>query len=146
MLALIIPDTRYRLPFATKNTAALALLILVLAHPAYEAWQARSLANPYRVEPSVQQSLDWIASTPLDQEGNLPEVFVVGLWNWHAFLVPTVSGRPLTDGWHDEGAPNVELIRQLRNMAWIGGEPVDAESAGDDGVGAETQDQVNDDG
>ena len=128
LLALIIPDTRHRLPFATKNTAALALLLLVLAHPAYEAWQARNLANPYRVEPSVQQSLDWIASTPLDQEGNLPEVFGVGLWNWHAFLVPTISGRPLTDGWHDEGAPNVELIRQLRNMAW-GRDPVDAESA-----------------
>ena len=131
LLALSFLGTRRRLPFATKNTAMLALFILVLAHPTYDAWQARSLANPYRVEPSVQQSLDWLASAPFDQEGSLPEVFGVGLWNWHAFLVPTISGRPLTDGWHDEGAPNVQLIRQLRNMAWIGGDPVDADLAHD---------------
>ena len=127
LVTLSFSGTPRRLPFVTKTAAVLALLILVLAHPTSDAWRVRSLADPYRIEPAVQQSLDWLASTPLDQDGNLPEVFGVGLWNWHAFLVPAISGRPLTDGWHDEGASNVKLIRQLRNMAW-GRDPVDAES------------------
>ena len=135
LLAIRFPGTTQITRWVTRRgrhvgweiAAALTVLVVVMAHPAYDAWQARSLANPYRVEPSVQRSLDWLAATPLDQAGNPPEVFGVGLWNWHAFLVPTLSGRPLTDGWHDEGAENVELIRQLRKMAWIGGDPVDAE-------------------
>ena len=107
----------------------LSLFILVLVHPIYDAFQARKIATSYSIEPAVQQSLDWLAATPLDQDGNQPEIFGIGLWNWHAFLVPTLSDRPLTDGWHDEGAPNVELIRQLRSMSWAGGDPVDAELA-----------------
>ena len=106
------------------RSLVLAALVLVLTFPGYTAWRARSLAEPYRIQSQVQQALDWLADTPLDVEDNPPQVFGVGLWNWHSFLVPTLSDRPLIDGWHDEGAANVRLIRRLRQMAW-GQEPVD---------------------
>jgi uncharacterized membrane protein len=110
---------QFSLPSATKPIAMTAFLTLILAHPVYDAWQARDLADPYRIEASVQQSLNWFADTPLDQEGNIPEVFGVGLWNWHAFLVPTLSNRPLTDGWHDEGAANVDRRSRSRHTAGV---------------------------
>lgn len=72
--------------------------VLVLAYPAYTAWQARSRAQLYRVEPQVRQALDWLAATPPDAAGNPAKVFSVGLWNWHSFLVPTLADRPLVDG------------------------------------------------
>jgi len=114
------------LPPLAWRAVVTTVLILVLAYPAYTAWHARSLAQPYRVQPQVRQALDWLAATPPDAAGNPAKVFSVGLWNWHSFLVPAMSNRPLVDGWHDEGAANVRLIRRLRAMAWISGDPVDA--------------------
>lgn len=105
-------------------------LVLVLAYPVYNAWQARSLAHPYQVQPQVQQALNWLATTPPNLQGKPASVFSIGLWNWHSFLVPALAHRPLVDGWHDEGAANnVRLIRRLRGMAWIGGDPVDPVAA-----------------
>jgi uncharacterized membrane protein len=114
------------LPTLAWRAVVTVMLALVLVYPAYTAWQARSLAHPYRVEPQVRQALSWLASTPPDAAGNPAKVFSVGLWNWHSFLVPALADRPLVDGWHDEGAANVRLIRRLRGMAWISGDPVDA--------------------
>ena len=111
------------------RSVAVAALVLVLAYPAYNAWRARSLAEPYRVEAPVAQAMEWLADAPRDDSGAPPGVFGTGFWNWHAFLVPNLAGQRVIDGWHDEGANNVEQIRRLRRMAWIGGEPVDAEAA-----------------
>ena len=53
---------------------ATVVVALVLVHPVYDAWQARRQAEPYRVEPEVRQALDWLATTPLDAQGNPPKV------------------------------------------------------------------------
>ena len=106
-----------------------AVMVLVLSYPSYNALRARDLAVPYVVEPSAQQALDWLANAPGGDDGEAPKVYGVGLWNWHSFLVPILAERRLIDGWHDEGADNVGIIRELRKMAWIGGDPVDAPAA-----------------
>ena len=49
----------------------------------------------------------------------------MGLWTWHSFLIPYMADRRLVDGWHDEGASNVRLIRELRMMGWTGNVDID---------------------
>jgi hypothetical protein len=71
--------------------------------------------------------LDWLETNTQDGEGPTG-IYAVGFWNWQAFLIPTLTGQRIVDGWHDEGADNVQSVRQLRNMAWPFGEPVDAET------------------
>ena len=80
---------------------AITSLALILAYPGYNAWQARDKAQPYLVQPQVQQALDWLAASPPVHRGEPAKVYSVGLWNWHSFLVPSLADRPLIDGWHD---------------------------------------------
>ena len=104
-----------------------SVLAAILVFPALDAWKAREFMRPYQVNGSVAQALDWLAEPdPSDDAGPSP-VYSVGLWTWHTFLIPYLSGRPLVDGWHDEGADNVHEVRQLRLMGWTG--DVDIERA-----------------
>ena len=117
-----------RLQSPSSWGVALAVAIsVVLAYPVYTALQARNLAEPYRVETQVRQALDWIEDNSPNDGSTPSSVYAVGFWNWQAFLVPALTGQRIVDGWHDEGADNVRSIRQLRNMAWPPGGPVDAE-------------------
>ena len=99
---------------------AVAALAAVLVFPALEAGKARANMSPYKVEGNVNAAMRWLADRPPTEDGTHISVYSVGLWNWDAFLVPYLSGRPLIDGWHDEGARNVHKIRQLRIMGWTG--------------------------
>ena len=105
-----------------------SLIAAVLVFPAMDAWKARDHMNPYQVDGSVAEAIEWLAAVPPpEKDGSADRVYAVGLWNWHTFLIPFLAGRPLVDGWHDEGAPNVELVRPLRLMGWTG--QVDAEES-----------------
>ena len=107
--------------------AVVVTTVVVLSYPAYTALEARSLAESYVVESSVAEALNWLTEESGTEDTEGSSIFAVGFWNWHAFLIPTLAERKIVDGWHDEGADNVKLIRELRNMAWAGGEPVDAQ-------------------
>ena len=98
------------------------LLALILVFPSIEAGKARELMGPYEVEGPVSEALDWLARRPSagDGSGTDGPVYSVGLWNWDAFIIPFLADRPLIDGWHDEGAHDVEKIRELRIMGWTG--------------------------
>ena len=95
-------------------------LVAVLAFPVADAWEARSHMEPYNVDSSVKAAIQWLADAPYDNETSGGRVYAIGLWNWHTFLVPYLADKPLVDGWHDEGARNVEEVRQLRMMGWTG--------------------------
>ena len=97
-----------------------AVLAAVLAFPAKDAWRAREFMQPYQVRGSVNEAMTWLAERPLSDDGTQDRVYSIGLWTWHTFLIPYLADRPLVDGWHDEGAPNVNQIRQLRLMGWTG--------------------------
>ena len=102
------------------HTAIGGMLIAVLALPVAEAWEARSFIEPYKLDRSVDQAIEWLAGQSVVVDGQENRVYSVGLWNWDAFLIPEQAGLPLIDGWHDEGAKNVRDIRELRIMGWTG--------------------------
>ena len=91
---------------------------VILIFPIIDAWKARDHMSPYHVDESVGQAMSWLARVPPPDDETQGRVYAVGLWNWHTFLVPYTTGHLLVDGWHDEGAPNVNQVRQLRIMGW----------------------------
>ena len=97
------------------------LLALILVFPSIEAGKAREFMGAYEVEEPVSEAIDWLARQPSagDRSADGP-IYTVGLWNWDAFIIPYLADRPLIDGWHDEGAHDVEKIRELRIMGWTG--------------------------
>jgi len=106
---------------------AVAALALILVFPFMDAWKARQFMGPYQVKESVGEAISWLAdlspgASPVGSaqgvDMNKGRVYSVGLWTWHSFLIPYLADQPLADGWHDEGAPNVHQIRQLRLMGW----------------------------
>ena len=97
-----------------------AVLGGVLTFPVLHAWDARGLMEPYKVEEPVNDALLWLRDNPLPEDGPGSRVYAIGLWNWHAFLIPFLADQRLIDGWHDEGAPNVRQVRELRIMGWTG--------------------------
>ena len=122
------PAVSRKLPPGHAQRLWYALIVVVLAavltFPVKDALTARGTMGPYRVEGSVQEAMAWLAQRPsptdecpYDTKGR---IYSVGLWNWDAFLVPYLADQPLIDGWHDEGASNVSLIRELRIMGWTG--------------------------
>ena len=97
-----------------------AVVVAVLIFPSLEAWRARDFMRPYQVDASVNEAIDWLADQPSIEDEPQGRVYSLGLWTWHTFLIPYLANKPLIDGWHDEGAPNVREIRELRLMGWTG--------------------------
>jgi hypothetical protein len=88
-----------------------------LTFPTCDAVRAsRAILQPQRFDPSVYAALDWLNN---DSSTN-SKVLVVGWWNWDAFLVPLETGRPVMDGWYDEGTTDWQAIREVRHMMWEG--------------------------
>ena len=98
----------------------LGVLAAVLVFPALDAHKAQGFMSPYQVKGTVEEAMEWLQRQPEPGEQEALPIYTVGLWTWHSFLVPYLAGRPLVDGWHDEGASNVLLIRELRMMDWTG--------------------------
>ena len=103
---------RYSLPIAA--------VLAILAFPAKDAWRARDFMEPYQGKEPVADAIGWFEDLPAPEDGARDSVYSVGLWTWHTFLLPHLADQPLIDGWHDEGAPNVRQIRELRLMGWTG--------------------------
>lgn len=100
-----------------RAVAAFAALGLVLAYPAYDAVRAiRSTLQPVHIDESAYAALGWLNSA----EATSGKVLAVGWWNWDAFLVPLETGRPVMDGWYDEGTTDWRAIREVRHMMWSG--------------------------
>ena len=94
------------------------VLALILLFPAMDAWRARDYMAPYQVKEPVEDAIRWLAQRSSSEDGVQGPVYSVGLWHWDAFLIPYLANRPLIDGWADEGATNVDQIRELRLMGW----------------------------
>ena len=103
-----------------RNSLLVAVLIAILAFPVRDAWRARDFMEPYQVNGSAEKAIQWLAERPPSEDDTRGRVYSVGLWTWHTFLIPYLANRPLIDGWHDEGASNVQQIRELRLMGWTG--------------------------
>ena len=103
-----------------RYSLLIAVLIAILAFPVKDAWKARDFMEPYRVKGPVVHAINWLAEFPSSEDDTRGRVYSVGLWTWHTFLIPYLANRPLIDGWHDEGASNVDQIRELRLMGWTG--------------------------
>lgn len=104
-------------PLLSSGLAALAV-VAVMAYPLMDAWKARGLVEPYRMEPDVQNALNWISRQPVATSAQDERIFTLGFWTWGSFLVPYETQRPLADGWYDEGARNWETVQRLRLMAF----------------------------
>ena len=100
-------------------TVVIGVLAAVLVVPMLDAQKAREHMRPYQVEEQVDVAIRWLSESSSGDERQGP-IYSIGLWNWDSFLVPYLAGRPLIDGWHDEGASNVGKIRRLRIMGWTG--------------------------
>ena len=106
---------------ALGYTVIAAAIAAILAFSSLDAAKARGTMEPYKVDASVGQAMDWLALEGRgDRHTDRVQVYSLGLWNWDAFIIPFFSDQPLIDGWHDEGASNVEKIRTLRIMGWTG--------------------------
>ena len=104
---------------SARYVPVVALLAAVLAFPVKDALQAQDSMAPYKVNGQAEDAIEWLTL----QRGGEAEggpIYSIGLWTWHSFLIPYLGGQPLVDGWHDEGANNVEKIRELRLMGWTG--------------------------
>lgn len=101
----------------SASTFSLAALALLLVFPTYEAVRAsRATLRPVQLDASAYAALQWLKDTkPLDGK-----VLAVGWWNWDSFLVPLEAGRPVMDGWYDEGTSDWRAIREVRHMMWFG--------------------------
>lgn len=104
-------------PLLSSGLAAL-VVVAVMAYPLMDAWKARGLVEPYRIEPDVQNALNWISRQPVATSAQDERIFTLGFWTWGSFLVPYETQRPLADGWYDEGARNWETVQRLRLMAF----------------------------
>ena len=80
------------------HALVIAVVATIVVFPARDAWKARGLMEPFRVNPSVVEATGWLADQPLADYGARGSVYTVGLWNWHSFLVPYLSELPLVDG------------------------------------------------
>ena len=104
---------------SARYVPVVALLAGVLAFPAKDALQAQDSMAPYKVDSGAEDAIEWLTLRRGGEAEGGP-VYSIGLWTWHAFLIPYLGNQPLVDGWHDEGANNVEDIRELRLMGWTG--------------------------
>ena len=107
---------RYGIPrvvvLAATGVVAVGLLII----PLQDSVKASEKLTPMQRIPSVDESFEWIREeTPPDTT-----VLAVGFRNWDAWWVPEQTGRPVMDGWNDEGAPGWREIREVRHMGWFG--------------------------
>jgi hypothetical protein len=105
--------------FLRRSPALLWAVVLValFAIPIHDSVRASlKVMEPFRLEPSAQAALDWLAGP----DSGAGKVLGVGWWNWAAFLVPYETGRAVMDGWYDEGTRDWRAIRQVRRMMWSG--------------------------
>ena len=100
--------------------AAIALLLVgILALPVQDMVKARGNMDSYHVDKDMAAALDWLSIRSAGDEGTSADrLYCVGCWNWDAFLIPYTAKTAIVDGWADEGAPNVELVRPLRHISW----------------------------
>jgi len=110
---------RLRKPLLASGIVTI-VIIGVMAYPLMDAWKARGLAEPYRIEPEVQNALSWISRQPITTAGEDDRIFTLGFLYWGSFIVPYETQRPLAHGWYDEGARNWETVQSLRLMAFTG--------------------------
>ena len=113
-------DVGSSIPTRAWYSISAAAIVAILLFPAIDAWKARSLMEPYRVEPQIASAIEWLGQDQAPVDGTAEGIYPVELFHWLAFLIPYEADRQLIDGWHDEGAPNVQQIRELRMMSWTG--------------------------
>ena len=109
---------RYALPLASRlrllgpalAMAAVALLLI----PAWDALEARRTLVPVRSPLEVDLAMEWLRRETAEEA----RILTVGFRNWDAWWVPQRTGRPVMDGWNDEGAPNWRTVREVRHMSW----------------------------
>ena len=98
------------------------LLAGIMVMPTWDlvkTWDAMEEKSPYKVDSGMETALEWLAQLPSDiKDPAGTSVYCVGCWNWDAFLIPYLAGVALVDGWADEGAPNVDLVRPWRRLVW----------------------------
>ena len=116
----LIADLWPSLSRPVRHLPIVALLVAVLALPVKDVWDAQGFMGPYKVRGSAEEAIRWLALQRDTPEADQGPVYSIGLWTWHSFLIPYLGNLPLVDGWHDEGASNVEQIRELRLMGWTG--------------------------
>ena len=93
-----------------------AVAVAVLVVPVQDAIEARKTLAPITPLPQVELAMEWLRTeTPPGAR-----VLNVGFRNWDAWWVPEQSGRPIMDGWNDEGAPEWQTVREVRHMGWFG--------------------------
>ena len=99
---------------------AMVIVAAILVFPIMDARKARGFMGPYQVKGTVSEAINWLGDRSQPDGASEGSVYAVGLWTWHAFLIPYLADVRLVDGWHDEGASNVRQIRELRLMGWTG--------------------------
>lgn len=93
----------------------IALVMLVLIIPIFDAVSSRELLEPVDEPAFVTESITWIGA-------NIPEdsrVLAIGYRNWDGHWLPSRAGIPIMDGWYDEGAANWRNVREYRVMGWL---------------------------
>ena len=93
-----------------------SVAVAVLVIPIQDSLEARKTLAPLTPLPQVELAMEWLQTeTPPGAR-----VLNVGFRNWDAWWVPKQSGRPIMDGWNDEGAPGWQTVREVRHMGWFG--------------------------
>jgi len=101
-------------PLIFAATAAVAVSLLII--PLQDSIEASDTLTPVQRIAGLDDSFEWIREeTPPDTT-----VLAVGFRNWDDWWVPEQTGRPVMDGWNDEGAPGWREIREIRHMGWFG--------------------------
>ena len=112
VLALLKRAPPPRVVAAVFGAVALAVLVI----PVQDALEARKTLAPITPLPQVALAMEWLRTeTPPGAR-----ILNVGFRNWDAWWVPEQSGRPIMDGWNDEGAPEWQSVREVRHMGWFG--------------------------
>ena len=107
---------RYGIPRVVMLAATGVVAVGLLIIPLQDSVKASETLAPVQRTPSLDASFEWIREeTPPGTT-----VLAVGFRNWDDWWVPEQTGRPVMDGWNDEGAPGWREIREVRHMGWFG--------------------------
>jgi hypothetical protein len=104
------------LPAWASRWVLAAVIALLTWLPVQDAMNARASLEPVQIGAQAAQAMVWLQSeTPPDAT-----VLAVGFRNWDDWWIPERAGRPVMDGWSDEGAKPWREIREVRVMGWLG--------------------------
>ena len=107
---------RRALPRPAVAVVFVSVAVAVLVIPLQDSFEARKTLAPITPQPQVALAMEWLR-TETPPGGR---VVNVGFRNWDTWWVPEQSGRPIMDGWNDEGAPQWQTVREVRQMGWFG--------------------------